>query len=97
MKVYLSGPISGIKDLNRPAFDDEEKHQTFLGNEVVNPLKVGESVTSGKWEDYMKKDIIEMLSCDKVFALPGWTKSRGACLEVSIAQALGLVVEVSLT
>lgn len=36
-KVYLAGPMSGIKDFNFPAFDKAAQTLTDLGYEVFNP------------------------------------------------------------
>lgn len=37
MKVYLSGPMRGIKDFNFPAFDAASKFLRAHGHEVFNP------------------------------------------------------------
>lgn len=38
-KVYLAGPMSGIKDFNFPAFDKAAQTLTDLGYEVFNPAQ----------------------------------------------------------
>lgn len=37
MRIYLSGPMTGLSDLNRPAFDAAEKRLTAQGYFVINP------------------------------------------------------------
>jgi len=42
MRVYCSGPITGLPDLNRPAFDAAEKRLTAQGHFVINPHRISE-------------------------------------------------------
>jgi hypothetical protein len=39
---------------------------------------------------YLRKDILALLSCSGIIMLPGWKKSQGASLEHYIAVELGL-------
>ncbi len=43
--------------------------------------------------EYLKKDIGELVECDRLVSIPGFEKSAGAMLEINIALALGVVVE----
>ena len=40
----------------------------------------------------MRRDIAALMDCDTVATLPGWEHSKGAHLEVLIAQHLGMTV-----
>lgn len=42
MRVYISGPMTNIPDLNRPAFDAAEKRLTAQGHFVINPHHISE-------------------------------------------------------
>lgn len=42
MRIYLSGPMTGKPDLNRPAFDAAEKRLTAEGHFVINPHHISE-------------------------------------------------------
>ncbi len=42
MRLYLSGPMTGCPDLNRPAFDAAEKRLTAQGHFVINPHHISE-------------------------------------------------------
>lgn len=90
-KIYISGPVTGIPDLNAPAFNSEAAWYRALGHEVVNPIdvKLGQDAT---WLDYMRADIKLMMDCDRIHMLPGWQASRGAVVEYNLAVALGLEV-----
>ena len=92
MKVYISGPMTGIPDFNYPAFNFAAKCLRCEGLEVVNPVEVQISKPSPEWADYLKADIRELVTCDEMRTLEGWEKSRGACLEVDIARRLGIPI-----
>jgi hypothetical protein len=99
--IYISGPMKNMTDGNLEAFDEAEKQLKQLGFDVLNPHKICEKLNirffeMGKvpeYEDYLKEDIIQMLSkCDKVLVLPGWRGSKGSKLEIANAIACGLDV-----
>ena len=93
MIVYISGPITGIEDLNKAAFSEAEKMLTKLGHDVVNPHTIPHPARSWaplSWEEYMRDDIKELMNCEMVYALSGWETSKGARLEVHIAIELGM-------
>ena len=37
MKIYIAGPMTGYKDLNRPAFREVQETLEAMGHEVFNP------------------------------------------------------------
>jgi hypothetical protein len=88
-RVYIAGPMSGIQDLNFPAFHAEAARLRAAGFDVVNPAEINVDPSEG-WAACMKRDIAQMLTCDAVALLPGWQQSRGATLEHHIATALGM-------
>ena len=92
--AYISGPMSGIVGYNYKAFNAAAKELRGRGWRVINPVEL-DARTKKKalvWEDYLRRDIPEVLKCDKVFVLPGWERSRGAKLEVLIAHSLKIPV-----
>jgi hypothetical protein len=90
-KVYISGPMTGIPEFNFPAFNAKAAELRAGGCEPVSPVENG--VPAGApWVEHMRADIRMLLDCDGIHMLPGWSKSRGATLEHSIAVQLGLRV-----
>lgn len=90
MKVlYLAGPMTGKEQDNFPAFFEREEALTEIGYHVVNPATHG---TGEAWDYYLRKDVKLLLECEGVAVLPGWQASKGASLEVHIAQTLGMPI-----
>ena len=89
MKVYVAGPIRGVKDGNKQAFEKATKELREIGLKVFNPHEHG------------KEDIRDALAtdlewicrnADAVCLLHGWWKSTGAEAERATAVALGIEV-----
>lgn len=91
MRFYIAGPMTGLPDLNFPAFYAMAAELRALGHEVINPAEVNPDHTMS-WVECMRRDIAELVKCDAVRILPGWHSSRGAMLELHIANQLGLQV-----
>lgn len=98
MKLYLSGPMTGLPELNYPAFRDATQTLRELKHEVYNPAEWEELHSpDGKFhllrafEDYCKFIIHE---ADGVVVLPGWENSPGATAETALAKAIGKPVYV---
>ncbi len=90
-KTYISGPMTGLPDLNFPAFYQAAAELRAQGHDVVNPAEFGEE--PGKtWSDYMRKDIKSLMDCDTIHMLPGWRGSEGARVEHYLARKLGFTV-----
>jgi nucleoside 2-deoxyribosyltransferase len=89
VKLYVSGPMTGYEDLNRPAFYAGAKTLRELGFEVVSPAEIADGET---WDDCLKADIAQMVTCDAVVTLYGWQASRGARMETAVAILLGIPV-----
>lgn len=89
-KIYLSGPMTGLPDLNFPAFNAESARLRGLGFDVVNPAELNPDGAS--WGECMRKDIVALMGCGIVATLPGWEHSKGARLEVLIGERLEMAV-----
>ncbi len=89
MKVYISGPITGIEDENRLAFKSMADTLKKLGHEPVNPHNLPHA--HGKtWIEFMREDIKAMVDCDVVVFLAGFENSRGAMIEYRLALDLNM-------
>lgn len=87
-KLYLSGPMTGIKDKNFPAFNKASKALRKKGYQVINPAELDMQHPRQTWAECLRRDIVAEMRCNGVATLPGWKRSRGAQLEVYIAEAL---------
>lgn len=107
MKIYIAGPMSGVEDFNFPLFFETEKKLKELGYEVINPAHndgntVEEALAmagtpdkpNNSWGYYMRRDLPHVLTVDALCVLPNWRHSKGASLEVHLAEALGLPIYV---
>jgi glycosyltransferase involved in cell wall biosynthesis len=90
--IYLSGPMTGLPDYNRPAFAEVAEELRSQGKSVFNPGDIGptENIMPRAW--YMRKDLEALMKSDSVYLLPGWENSPGAQLEVEIARELELPI-----
>ncbi len=87
MRIYLSGAMSGVPDLNFPAFHEAAAKLRSQGSEVFNPAEMG---TDLSYAEYLKKDLEVICTwADTIALLPGWKDSPGAFAEWAVAKALG--------
>ncbi len=89
--IYITGPMSGLPDLNFPAFHAEADRLRTHGWEVVNPAEINPDKHM-TWLECMRTDIAALVFCDAIQLLPGWQNSRGATLEHHIAERLGMQI-----
>ena len=90
-KIYLSGPMTGLPDLNFPAFNAAAAALRAKGLNVINPAEInidGEKT----WNACMRADIKALCDCDEIALLPGWENSTGAHVELNLAHRLGMRV-----
>ncbi|MCO4257399.1 dATP/dGTP diphosphohydrolase domain-containing protein [Pseudarthrobacter cellobiosi] len=108
MRVYLAGPMRGIRDFNFPAFDRAAAALREYGHEVFNPAERDRSVGFDATDRTGNEDLaLEGFSlrdalaadteyiakhADAVALLPRWEKSAGVAAEIALAHALGLPV-----
>lgn len=104
-RVYVAGPMSGHADLNFPAFNAAAAEYRRRGCFVVNPAEINggeieiahtadmsDEQYQAHWRKCMHRDIAQLITCDTIVMLDGWTKSRGANLEHHIARELGFTI-----
>ena len=91
MKIYISGKITGIEEEAIKRFEFAENKLKIAGFEVVNPMKL-EHNHDKSWEAYMRVCIIALMSCNAIFMLSNFYKSKGAMIELALAKEIGMKV-----
>ena len=84
--VYISGPMTGIEDFNRPAFNALAAELRAAGHVVLNPADLPDGLS---YAAYMDIDMAMVRAADVLVMLDGWEKSKGAAAEANYAYALG--------
>lgn len=89
-RIYISGPMTGMKNLNREAFAAAENLLREQGEIPINPHDFPEQKS---YEDYLLFDLeVLATSADAVALLPGWEQSPGAKKELQLALELELEI-----
>jgi len=103
VKVYLSGPMSGLPGDNFPAFNKVTSMLRSFGIDVVNPAELNPGVgrpgpdaspreVRAYWHKCIRVDTCELTYCDAIVLMPGWQYSDGAHSELSTARDCGLQI-----
>ena len=92
MKLYVAGPMTGMRHDNFPAFHAAASSLRARGHEVLNPAENFGGRRGLPLHVYLKRDLADVLTCDGVAVLSGWRRSLGALKEVLVAVAAGLPV-----
>lgn len=92
IRVFLSGPMTGIKDYNFPLFNHVAEVFRECGYEVVNPVDIckkykKERVLSDKavFDAMIAEQQEAERTCKVLVLLPGWEDSKGVRLELKTA------------
>ena len=92
MRVYISGPITGVENF-RDRFDHAETMLINKGHYPVNPCKLDAVMPpDSEWEDFLVVELAILERCDAIFMLYGWEKSKGARREIVQAAMRGLKI-----
>ena len=98
LKVYISGPMSGIKDNNYQRFYLTEFliEHTLPDLIVINPASITiKALMDGEPADYksiMKRDLDALMECDLIYLMDGYKDSEGAMQELALAKKLKLEI-----
>jgi hypothetical protein len=104
--IYLSGPITGKRENNKRNFSRAFSKIINLcpGVTIINPQDIALEVNAEfdklnknlfqrkkpQWNDYMKRCIPQICNATHAYFMKGWKKSKGASLERTIAESLGI-------
>lgn len=85
---YISGPMTGLTDLNYPAFHAMEKLlRDSFGCNVLNPARHPSGLS---YDEYMALAMSDLDRSDVIVLLDGWQNSNGAKMEFLKAYHLNL-------
>lgn len=93
MRLYIAGPMTGLPDLNYPAFSAAEVRLDVVGYDVLNPARTQGREGCRVWLDYMRASLRDIADADGIATLPGWADSTGASIEVQLGRDLGIPVK----
>lgn len=92
MKIYISGPITGIENFV-DQFNQAESLLNKQGHETINPALMNTILPeSTTYDQYMSMSYLMLDMCDTIVMLPGWEKSKGACIEYGYAMAKDMLI-----
>lgn len=94
--IYISGPVTGLPELNKPQFLLAEKMLLSHGCDVFNPTHIEGPIDplqgDALWQYYMHFCVRAVPECSGMLMLPDWQNSKGAKFEHRIAQTLGIQI-----
>lgn len=89
-RVFISGPMSGYKDYNKPEFLRAEYHLNELGyTSIRNPIRLDQSLS---YRELINLCLWMLQDSDVLYLLDGWQKSSGAKLEHQYAVTTGMEI-----
>lgn len=97
MRVYLSGPMTGLPEFNYPAFAAATEALRAAGYTVFSPHEFLPNTNTVPSQADLRRAFAAYCKficeeADAVVVLAGWTKSKGATCEVALARNCGLPV-----
>ena len=87
MRLYLCGPTENLPSRNAEAFEAAMRSLSAMGYVVASPTRItsdGQEPTSA-----MNTRLAELLRCQGVALMQGWSRSRAVRLELDVAFACG--------
>jgi hypothetical protein len=84
-RVYVSGPMTGIKEGNAPAFAEAAEKLRAMGYAVCNPVETSTLLGERSHAEYLRFDFERVLEADFLVVLDGWERSVGALAELVVA------------
>ena len=88
-KIYIAGPMSGLPNFNRDAFNAVAHRLLGLVHVALNPEILPDGLEQ---HEYMAICIEMVKMADQLVMLPGWERSAGARAEHALAIKLGKAI-----
>lgn len=92
MITYISGPVKGLPEHNRPEFNRVAELWRDAGHTVFNPAEINPLSAGYTREQCLRRDIAALTECHLITFLPGWQQSKGVLIERAVAIAIGCVI-----
>ncbi len=93
MKIYLAGPMRGIRNENKEAFAEARAALRDMTHEVFCPSEFSMKNDIHDIREALRYDLAYILrEAEGIVCLPGWPASKGSLAEVHLAWAIGLPV-----
>lgn len=93
MKIYLSGPMSGLPDFNHKAFHAATAKLRADGHTVFSPAEhVPDSTRFDVRAAFAEYCRFICLEADAIYMLPKWEGSAGAHVEHDLAKRIGVQI-----
>ncbi len=91
--IYLSGPMTGLPDYNRPAFDERARLMREAGYIVNNPADISRQYGLDKpYAFFFRESMRMLLRSDVVYVFGDITNSKGAIMELNVAKTAEMPV-----
>ena len=98
-KIYISAPMTGIKNYNRKTFFWTELYLRSIGykkKNIINPYKlskvVNKKIKNPEYSDYLDYDLRKLANADEIYFCKGWRKSHGCNKEYQMAVASNIMI-----
>ncbi|MEW7867517.1 DUF4406 domain-containing protein [Aeromonas diversa] len=88
-RIYIAGPMSGLPDDNRAAFNALANEIAERGDIPLNPAILPAGLTQA---EYMQLCMPMLMLADEVLMLPNWVNSQGATAEFHTAMKCSKVI-----
>ena len=100
--IYVAGPMTGLPKLNYPKFRRVTARLRCQGWDVVSPVEIGETMglrgdSPDKQDAALLRHVIDaelraLRSCDAIYLMDGWERSKGTLQELIIAVSYHLEI-----
>ena len=89
--IYIAGPMTGLPEWNREAFNIAERELSILGKTVLSPDKMRPAHAPARitHSQYLEICLAMIRAVECVYFLAGWQNSKGAKIEHEWAVSLG--------